>query len=86
MDYHLNDDFSYCVNIQDIQFINHNEHLYFTLHYPEAAIFDLIFKGYGKKSMVRMMTKIALVSETHAEDLIRDTINILIENKVIETG
>lgn len=85
MDLKLNSDFLYCVDIFDIKLINSKEHLQITLRYPDAAIFALIVHGYSYDTMVEMMTSIAHVTKSHAAGLIGDTINLLKENKVLES-
>ncbi|MBN1997921.1 hypothetical protein JW935_10240 [candidate division KSB1 bacterium] len=82
MDFQLNSDCSYCVDIADIQFIDHTNNIQFRLPYPQAVVFDLLLKGYSKDTMVRMICKIALVMEAHAQNLIQDTITEL-KNKAI---
>lgn len=82
--YKLHPNFSYCVDIQNIVLINRKEDMEIRMPYPQAAIFDLLLNGYSRQAMTRMMSHIALVTETHASDLIRDTLHDLLDNKVIE--
>ena len=84
MAFQFNSDFSYNVDIQDIKLVHLKENKQLTLAYPEAAIFDLLIKGYPYKTMIRMMKQITLLTETHAENLIRDTIDFLIQHNVLE--
>lgn len=83
MTYHLNTDFSYCVDIQNIKLIDQRKNKMITLRYPEAAIFDLLIKQYSHKTMVRMLSKIGLMTESHAENLIGDTIDFLVQNYML---
>ncbi|MBN2103541.1 hypothetical protein JW835_05815 [bacterium] len=84
MRYQLNPDFSYCVDIRDIKLISRRDNTRICLPYPQAAVFDLLLKGYSQQAMERMMAKIALVTESHAAGLIRDTLDDLMEKKVIK--
>jgi len=83
MTYHLNTDFSYAVDIQDIKLIDNSNDKLITLRYPEAAIFDLLIKQYSYKTMIRMLSKIGLMTDSHAENLIGDTIDFLVKNHVL---
>jgi hypothetical protein len=83
MTYHINSDISYCVDIQDIKLIDNRNNRMLTLNYPEAAIFDMLIKQYPHKTMIRMLSKIGLLTETHAENLICDTIDFLVQNNVL---
>ncbi|MCI0493525.1 hypothetical protein L0Z72_00850 [candidate division KSB1 bacterium] len=83
MTYHMNPDFSYAVDIQDAKLIDNTNGKLITLRYPEAAIFDLLIKQYSHKTMVRMLSKIGLMTDSHAENLIGDTIDFLVQNNVI---
>lgn len=83
MTYRFNSDILYCVDIQNIQMIDKLNRKVITLFYPEAAIFDLLMKQYPCEIMIRMLSKIGLMTETHAEDLIRDTIDFLVQNNII---
>lgn len=83
MTYYLNPDFSYAVDIQDIKLIDNSNGKLITLNYPEAAIFDLLIKQYPHKMMIRMLSKIGLMTDSHAENLIRDTIDFLVQNNVL---
>ncbi|HEX9971240.1 MAG TPA: hypothetical protein VGD14_04140 [bacterium] len=83
MTYHLNTDFSYCVDIQDIKLIDKKNNKMITLNYPEAAIFDLLIKQYPHKTLIRTLSKIGLLTEIHAENLIGDTIDFLVQNNVL---
>jgi hypothetical protein len=85
MEYQLNQDFLYSVDIFDIKLINAKKHVQLTLKYPDAAVFALIVHGYSFDTMVRMMTSIAHVTQSHAEDLIKDTVIMLRENHVLES-
>ncbi len=83
MRYRFNADFSYCVDIQDVKLVDKKGKKVLTLHYPEAAIFDLLIKRYPHNTMIRMMAHIGLLTETHAENLIRDTIDFLVQHRVL---
>ena len=83
MTFHFNSDISYCVDIHDIKVFDKNTNKTLTLNYPEAAIFDLFIKKYSQKTMVQMTSKIGLLTENHAENLIRDTIDFLVQNNIL---
>lgn len=83
MIYHFNADFSYCVDIQDIKLIDQRKNKVLTLNYPAAAIFDLLIRQYPHKKMIQMISKIGLLTETHAENLIGETIDFLVQNRVL---
>ncbi len=83
MRYRFNTDFSYCVDIHDIKLIDKRDKKMITINYPEAAIFDLLIKQYSHKTMIKMISKIGLLTETHAENLIGETIDFLVQNNVL---
>ena len=83
MTYLFNFNFSYCVDIEDIKLIDQRKNKILTLTYPSAAIFDLLIKKYPKITMIRMISKIGLLTETHAEYLIGETIDFLVKNHVL---
>ncbi|MBN2215683.1 MAG: hypothetical protein JW723_15750 [Bacteroidales bacterium] len=84
MNYKLNSGYSYCVDMFDIKLINMKARKQITLRYPDAAVYALMLKGYAYTDMVRMMAEIALVTKSHAEKLVNDTMNMLQEYNVIE--
>ena len=81
----LNPEFTYCVDIYDIKLVNREKGIQFCLSYPQAAIFDLLLKGYNRKMIVRMLIHIAHMTETHAEHLLEDTL-IDFQNKNMISG
>lgn len=83
MTYRFNSDISYCVDLHDIKLTDKGNGRLITLNYPEAAIFDLLIKQYPHTTMIRMISKIGLLTETHAENLIGDTIDLLVRNQVL---
>lgn len=83
MKYQLNKDYSWCVDMYDIKLINATEHCQLILRYPDAAIFALIHDGYKYQKLIQMVSKIAHTTEKHAEEMIGDVLDMLIENKVI---
>ncbi len=83
MDIQFNPDFSFCVDVKEIRLVDRKKKTAFCLAYPQAAVFDLLLKGYAPHVLVRMMTKIAHIAPSHAESLIQDTISQLLEKKVI---
>lgn len=83
MKYQFNADFSYCVDTQNIKLMDKSKSKMITLNYPEAAIFDLLIKQYPYKTMIRMISKIGLMTENHAENLICDTIDFLVQQHVL---
>jgi len=82
MKYQLNKDFTWSVDIFDIKLINTKEHCQLKLKYPDAAIFALKHDGYAGQKLIHMVSKIAHTTEKHAEEMIRDVLNMLIENQV----
>lgn len=83
MEYKLNSNFSYYVDIFHIKLINMKEHKQLTLRYPDAAIFALLIKKYAHSKMVNMISEIAHVTTEHAEGLISDTIKMLKKHDVL---
>ena len=83
MGYYLNTDFSYCVDIFDIKLIAKNSSQALTINYPEAAVFDMFIKQYSHKKMVFLLSKTALLNESHAEMLLFDTIKFFVQNNIL---
>jgi hypothetical protein len=84
MNYKLNPDFSYCVDVFDIKLINMKEHKQLTLKYPDAAVFALLINKYEPGKIINMISEIAHVTPKHAEGIINDTIDMLKENNVFK--
>ena len=84
MNYKLNSDYSYCVDMFDIKLINMKERKQLTLKYPEAAVYALMIKGYAYTDMIRLMAEIAFVTRSHAESLVNDTMKMLQKYDIIE--
>lgn len=83
MTYHFNADFSYCVDIQDVKLFNKTTNKTLILNYPEAAVLDLLIKQYPLKTVIRMLSKIGFYTESHAESIVGDTLDFLIQNNVL---
>ncbi|MFZ5516583.1 MAG: hypothetical protein ACOY90_08075 [Candidatus Zhuqueibacterota bacterium] len=83
MTYRLNPNYFYCVDLRHIQFIERVNECQLALDYPMAAVFDLILKQVPEAALVRMMAKIALVTESHARRIIHDTIDVLVKNDIL---
>ena len=56
-----------------------NEHTRHILHYPEAAVWDFLQRDYSYEKATRLLCKIAVVTPTHAELIIRDCLCNLLE-------
>ncbi len=69
------------MDIQDIKLIDKSKMI--TLSYPAAAIFDLLIKQYPHKTMIKMISKIGLYTESHAESIVGDTLDFLIQHNVL---
>jgi len=83
MNYRLNPNCLYCVELRHIQIIDRVNARQLALEYPKAAVFDLIIKQVPEPTLVRMIAKIALVTESHARKIIHDTIDELVQNEII---
>jgi hypothetical protein len=83
MAYHFISDFSYCVNIHDVKLFDKTTKNTITLKYPEAAVLDLLIKQYPHKTMVRILSKIGLYTESHAESILGDTLDFMIQHKIL---
>jgi hypothetical protein len=83
MTYHFNPDIKYCVDINEVKLIDKGKNELFALGYPEAAIFDLLIKQYPPKTMIRMLSKICLITKSHADSLLRDTIEYLVQQNIL---
>ena len=54
------------------------------LEYPDAAIWDLLTRGYAFKKIVSMMTHIASLDETAAESLVRARLSAWMATGLVE--
>jgi hypothetical protein len=82
MTYTFNPDIVYCVELHDVKLFNKKTNQSLTLNYPEAAIFDLLVKEYPHLTMIRMLSKIGFMTESHAESLLNDTLDFLMQHNV----
>lgn len=57
-----------------------------TLQYPEAAVWDLVSRGYPFAKVVAMITHIAGVDEAGADALVRASLDDWSRNGYIEAG
>ena len=77
---------SYVVNMYDIQIIDRQTNQAITLGYPEAAVFDLLIKEYPCEKIIQMISYIVHCAKSHAESILNDTLNKLIQKNFIRQG
>ncbi len=74
---------SYHVNISDIEIIDQESGMRTTLNYPEAAVLDLLIKEYPSQTVTQMISKICFCTISHAQSIIIDTIESLLQFNLI---
>ena len=57
-----------------------------TLRYPEAAVWDLLSRGYAFEKVVSMITHIAAVDASTADSLVRATVDDWAQAGFIESA
>jgi hypothetical protein len=84
MKYKLNPDFSYYIDLYDIIIINKKTQTQLVIKYPDAAVLALMLKNYPYPKIIRMISKIALVTPKHAEGLTKDSLTFFTNNNILE--
>lgn len=68
---------SWVVEQQGLQLIHHELETCLTLHYPEAAVWDLASQGYNFWSVTDLMTKIASITPDDANQIVSNCMDDL---------
>ena len=77
--YQCPDDVGWSVEIDTIRLIDQRTGSVCLLGYPEAAIWDLISRGYGFDDLVRLLGVIASISASQAKRLVLHTVEDFVQ-------
>jgi hypothetical protein len=77
--YHCPEHVGWSVEIDTIRLINRRSGAVCRLGYPEAAVWDLLSRGYAHEDLVRLLGVIASVDLSEAEQLVLRTVKDLAE-------
>ena len=68
---------TWVVESHGLLLIHHSLNKNLTLHYPDAAVWDLISQGFAHSRMVYLLAKIASTEQSEAAIIIRDCLEKL---------
>lgn len=75
--YSCHPEVSWVVENQGLILIHHELEKSLTLHYPEAAVWDLSSQGYNYLRITELMTKIASITTDEANEIVRNCMEVL---------
>lgn len=84
MRYHTADDVRWCVNRASVTVVARDAAR--TLEYPQAAIWDLVSRGYATERVIELTSYIIASDKTDAERLVRDALQAWVGDGLIEAG
>jgi hypothetical protein len=84
--YMQNPDVSYTVESSGLILINKRTGDKYSIGYPQAAVWDLIIKNYTFDKIARMISNILIVTKSHANSIVLDSLEFLYKKGLILEG
>jgi len=69
----------YCVEYNSIVLFDEKNSRSLTLHYPQAAVWDLLSRGFNQEQIIERLTLIGQLTPNHASEIIDDFCAMLVK-------